>query len=96
MFTLGGKNDVEERMREFFSIVSSGLLNLGEKSERSRKNRHAKGPSNLESVYILLDVIVNECDFLSMDLLESCFPYNLIRKSYHVLYKEEKTEDEEQ
>ena len=42
---------------------------------------------NRESVYILLDLIVNASPFLSMDLLESCFPYTLLRNSYHNVHK---------
>ena len=89
LFTLGGKNDVEERIREFFSIVSSSLLNLGAKIETGRRSKQIKDLPNLESVYILLDIIVHESDFLTMDVLESCFPYTLIRGSYHRVHKKE-------
>merc|ERR1712150_143964 len=86
----GGKDDVEERIREFFSIVSSALLHLGETIEKRRKIKQKKELVNLESVYILLDIIVHESDFLTMDILESCFPYTLIRKSYYSVHKKEK------
>nr|CAD7430116.1 unnamed protein product [Timema monikensis] len=33
--------------------------------------------------------IVQESPFLTMDLLESCFPYALIRNAYHAVYKQE-------
>ena len=42
---------------------------------------------NRESVYILLDLIVQKSPWLSMDLLESCFPYTLLRNSYHIVHK---------
>ena len=95
MFTLGGKDDVEERIREFFSIVSSALLHLGETIEKRRKIKQKKELVNLESVYILLDIIVHESDFLTMDILESCFPYTLIRKSYYSVHKKEDKQTEE-
>merc|ERR1711874_859786 len=37
--------------------------------------------------YILLNQIVQVSPFLSMDLLESCFPYTLLRNSYHSVHK---------
>lgn len=33
--------------------------------------------------------IVQESPFLTMDLLESCFPYALIRNAYHAVNKQE-------
>ncbi len=42
---------------------------------------------NRESVYILLDLLVQKSPWLSMDLLESCFPYTLLRNSYHIVHK---------
>lgn len=42
---------------------------------------------NRESVYILLDLVVQKSPWLSMDLLESCFPYTLLRNSYHIVHK---------
>lgn len=32
--------------------------------------------------------IVQESPFLTMDLLESCFPYVLLRNAYHAVYKQ--------
>ena len=31
--------------------------------------------------------IVQESPYLTMDLLESCFPYALLRNAYHTVYK---------
>uniref|UniRef100_A0A452IMV1 Nck-associated protein 1 n=1 Tax=Gopherus agassizii TaxID=38772 RepID=A0A452IMV1_9SAUR len=36
-------------------------------------------------------VIVQESPFLTMDLLESCFPYVLLRNAYHAVYKQSVT-----
>ena len=93
---MGGKDDIEERIREFFSIVSSSLLHLGETVEKRRRSKQKKELVNLESIYILLDIIVHESDFLTMDILEKCFPYTLIRKSFHVVHKEQKTKEEKE
>jgi len=76
LFTIHGPGDVEERLKEFLALASSSLLRLGQETEKETiKNR--------ESVYLLLDEIVQESPFLTMDLLESCFPYALLRTSYH-------------
>jgi hypothetical protein len=40
---------------------------------------------NLYSVFHFK--IVQESPFLTMDLLESCFPYALLRTSYHHVYR---------
>lgn len=80
LFTICGKGDIEDRMKEFLALASSSLLRLGEEADKEViKNR--------ESVYLLLDQIVQESPFLTMDLLESCFPYALIRNAYHDVYK---------
>ncbi|XP_075218279.1 nck associated protein 1 Hem [Lycorma delicatula] len=82
LFTICGQGDIEDRMKEFLALASSSLLRLGQEADREMiKNR--------ESVYLLLDQIVQESPFLTMDLLESCFPYALIRNAYHAVYKQE-------
>lgn len=82
LFTICGHNDIEDRMKEFLALASSSLLRLGQESDRETVR-------NRESVYLLLDQIVQESPFLTMDLLESCFPYALIRNAYHDVYKQE-------
>lgn len=82
MFTICGKNDIEERMKEFLALASSSLLRLGQETEKEAiKNR--------ESIYLLLDQIVQVSPFLTMDLLESCFPFVLIRNAFSSVYKQE-------
>ncbi|XP_018027145.1 membrane-associated protein Hem isoform X4 [Hyalella azteca] len=39
------------------------------------------------TTYILLHQIVEESPFLTMDLLEACFPYALIRNAYHAVHR---------
>ncbi|KAK7915561.1 hypothetical protein WMY93_011322 [Mugilogobius chulae] len=79
MFTVQNKN-IEQHLKEFLLLASSTLLQLGQNVERvESKNR--------ESVYLLLHMIVEESPFLSQDMLESCFPYVLLRNAYREVYK---------
>ncbi|CAH2071631.1 unnamed protein product, partial [Iphiclides podalirius] len=82
LFTICGQGDIEDRMKEFLALASSSLLRLGQETDK-------EAIRNRESVYLLLDLIVQESPFLTMDLLESCFPYVLIRNAYHEVYKQE-------
>ncbi|XP_006818857.1 nck-associated protein 1 [Saccoglossus kowalevskii] len=82
LFTLHGKGDVEDRLKEFLALASSSLLKLGHENDKLVIR-------NRESVYLLLDQIVLESPFLTMDLLESCFPYVLLRNAYHAVYKKQ-------
>ncbi|XP_034022052.1 nck-associated protein 1-like [Thalassophryne amazonica] len=76
MFTVQKKN-IEQHLKEFLLLASSALLQLGQNVEC--KNR--------ESIYLLLHMIVEESPFLSQDMLESCFPYVLLRNSYREVYR---------
>ncbi|XP_003739913.2 membrane-associated protein Hem [Galendromus occidentalis] len=80
LFTLSGQNDIEDRLKEFLALASSSMLRLGQEADK-------EAIRNRESVYILLDLIVQDSPFLTMDLLESCFPYALLRNAYHAVYK---------
>lgn len=80
LFSIHGPGDTEQRLQEFLALASSSLLRLGQESEK-------EAVKNRESVYLLLDKIVQESPFLTMDLLESCFPYALLRNAYHSVYK---------
>ncbi|XP_029006069.1 nck-associated protein 1-like [Betta splendens] len=79
MFTVQKKN-IEHELKEFLLMASSTLLQLGQNVDRVEvKNR--------ESVYLLLHMIVEESSFLSQDMLESCFPYVLLRNAYREVYR---------
>jgi len=79
LFTVHNGN-VEERLKEFLALASSSLLKLGQETDKqSTRNR--------ESIYLLLEQIVAMSPFLTMDLLESCFPYVLLRNSYHAVVR---------
>uniref|UniRef100_A0A8C9F7Z2 Nck-associated protein 1 n=1 Tax=Pavo cristatus TaxID=9049 RepID=A0A8C9F7Z2_PAVCR len=66
------------------SMNLNGLLKIGQETDKTTTR-------NRESVYLLLDMIVQESPFLTMDLLESCFPYVLLRNAYHAVYKQSVT-----
>ncbi|XP_030633135.1 nck-associated protein 1-like [Chanos chanos] len=79
MFTVLNKN-IEQHLKEFLLVASSTLLQLGQSVERTEiKNR--------DSVYLLLHMIVEESPFLSQNMLESCFPYVLLRNAYREVFK---------
>ncbi|XP_022064354.1 nck-associated protein 1-like [Acanthochromis polyacanthus] len=79
MFTIQDQN-IEQQLKDFLLLASSTLLQLGQNVERvESKNR--------ESVYLLLHMIVEESPFLSQDMLESCFPYVLLRNAYREVYR---------
>ncbi|KAL7636676.1 UNVERIFIED_CONTAM: hypothetical protein RMT77_012425 [Armadillidium vulgare] len=81
LFTVCGRaQDIEERLKEFLALASSSLLRLGKENDK-------EAVKNRDATYILLHQIVEESPFLTMDLLEACFPYALIRNSYHAVYK---------
>uniref|UniRef100_A0A672KST4 Nck-associated protein 1 n=1 Tax=Sinocyclocheilus grahami TaxID=75366 RepID=A0A672KST4_SINGR len=80
LFTIH-KGSIEDRLKEFLALASSSLLKIGQETDKSTTR-------NRESVYLLLDMIVQESPFLTMDLLESCFPYVLLRNAYHAVYKQ--------
>ncbi|XP_055928903.1 membrane-associated protein Hem-like isoform X1 [Argiope bruennichi] len=82
LFTICGHGDIEDRLKEFLALASSSLLRLGQENDK-------EATKNRESVYLLLDLIVQESPFLTMDLLESCFPYALLRNAYHDVYRME-------
>ncbi|XP_062401787.1 nck-associated protein 1-like [Sardina pilchardus] len=79
MFTAQNDN-IQQHLKEFLLVASSTLLQLGQSVEKpENKNR--------DSVYILLHLIVEGSPFLTQDMLESCFPYVLLRNAYREVYK---------
>ncbi|CAL1535112.1 unnamed protein product [Lymnaea stagnalis] len=85
LFSLYGPGDTDLRLQEFLALASSSLLRLGSENDK-------EAVKNRESVYLLLDQIVQESPFLTMDLLEFCFPYALLRNAYHSVYKASATD----
>ncbi|CAH1785632.1 unnamed protein product [Owenia fusiformis] len=83
LFTIYAPGDIEERLKEFLALTSQSLLRLGQENNE----KEVQVLKNRDSIYLLLDLIVQESPFLTMDLLESCFPYALLRNAYHAVYK---------
>lgn len=80
MFTVESKN-IEQHLKEFLLVASSTLLQLGQNVENRVDGK------NRDSIYLLLHMIVEASPFLSQDMLESCFPYVLLRNAYREVYK---------
>ncbi|KAK6318722.1 hypothetical protein J4Q44_G00099330 [Coregonus suidteri] len=80
MFTAENKN-IEQHLKEFLLVASSTLLQLGQNVENRMDSK------NRDSIYLLLHMIVEASPFLSQDMLESCFPYVLLRNAYREVYK---------
>uniref|UniRef100_A0A6Q2ZHZ6 NCK associated protein 1 like n=1 Tax=Esox lucius TaxID=8010 RepID=A0A6Q2ZHZ6_ESOLU len=80
MFTVQNKN-IEQHLKEFLLVASSTLLQLGQNVENRVDSK------NRDSIYLLLHMIVEASPFLSQDMLESCFPYVLLRNAYREVYK---------
>ena len=61
LFTIH-KGSIEDHLKEFLALASSSLLKIGQETDKTTTR-------NRESVYLLLDMIVQESPFLTMDLL---------------------------
>ncbi|CAL8348339.1 unnamed protein product [Boreogadus saida] len=57
------------------------LLKIGQETDKMTTR-------NRESVYLLLDISSRSLPFLTMDLLESCFPYVCCVNAYPRVYKQ--------
>lgn len=68
------EDEIGARMVEFLALASSSLLRIGHETGIVSRNR--------EAVYLLLGDIVKKSKHLTMDKLETCFPYVLLRYSY--------------
>ncbi|XP_005532912.1 PREDICTED: nck-associated protein 1-like [Pseudopodoces humilis] len=76
LFTLHNKN-IETHLKEFL-LVS---LALSPPRDRARVR-------NQDSLVLLLHLIVSESSFLTLDMLESCFPYVLLRNAFRQLCRD--------
>ncbi|XP_066472263.1 nck-associated protein 1-like [Tiliqua scincoides] len=74
LFTIYNKN-IETHLKEFLMLASVSLLQLGQEVDRMKaKNR--------ESISLLMHLLEKESSFLTIDMLETCFPYVLLRNAY--------------
>ncbi|XP_053564242.1 nck-associated protein 1-like [Bombina bombina] len=78
-FTIYRKN-IESHLKEFLRMASGSLLHLGEETDKLKAR-------NRESILLLLHLIVEESSFLTVDMLETCFPYVLLRNAYHEVHR---------
>eukprot|EP00048_Salpingoeca_helianthica_P015488 m.227034 g.227034 ORF g.227034 m.227034 type:complete len:1121 (-) comp17108_c0_seq1:180-3542(-) len=72
---------VTEAQSEFLRMASTLLLRLQSGPEREQA----------DPIYVVLDMFVNASPFVSVDRLETYFPYSLIRCAYAELYKKRAT-----
>uniref|UniRef100_A0A8C0GTB3 NCK associated protein 1 like n=1 Tax=Chelonoidis abingdonii TaxID=106734 RepID=A0A8C0GTB3_CHEAB len=79
LFTIHGKN-IETHLKEFLLLASVSLLQLGQETDKL----HSK---NRESISLLMHLIVEESSFLTVDMLETCFPYVLLRNAYREVHR---------
>uniref|UniRef100_A0A8C2S213 NCK associated protein 1 like n=1 Tax=Capra hircus TaxID=9925 RepID=A0A8C2S213_CAPHI len=71
LFTVYNKN-IETHLKEFLVVASVSLLQLGQETDKLKTR-------NRESISLLMRL---ESSFLTLDMLESCFPYVLLRNAY--------------
>ncbi|KAK5972294.1 Membrane associated protein Hem [Trichostrongylus colubriformis] len=84
LFHHHGRADTHLRMKEFLALASSSVLRAAQELDGRQD-----AVSNQATLYILLEQFVNKCRWLSMDVLEACFPYNLVRTAYQHCYQQE-------
>uniref|UniRef100_A0A8B9P5W7 NCK associated protein 1 like n=1 Tax=Apteryx owenii TaxID=8824 RepID=A0A8B9P5W7_APTOW len=80
LFTIHNKN-IETHLKEFLLLASVSLLQLGQETDKQRAR-------NRDSVSLLLQLLVAESSFLTVDMLETCFPYVLLRNAYREVCRE--------
>ncbi|XP_063997067.1 nck-associated protein 1-like isoform X3 [Pogoniulus pusillus] len=80
LFTLHNRN-IETHLKEFLLLASASLLQLCQEPDRARVR-------NRDSITLLLQLVVAESSFLTLDMLESCFPYALLRSAYREVCRE--------
>ncbi|KJH45944.1 hypothetical protein DICVIV_08022 [Dictyocaulus viviparus] len=84
LFHYHARGDIHLRMKEFLALASSSVLRAAQELEG-----HQDAVNNQSTLYIMLDEFVNKCRWLSMDVLEACLPYNLVRIAYQHCYQQE-------
>lgn len=86
LFHLHEQNDIQSRMKEFLALASSGILRTIHERDNSRQISDDVLRSHT-TLYIILEQMVRKNRWLSMDVLETCFPYNLVRTAYQQCYE---------
>ena len=82
------KTTIIPKMNELFSfqLASSGIL----RTIHERDSNRVVPDDVLRShttLYIILEQMVRKNEWISMNVLETCFPYNLVRTAYQECYE---------
>lgn len=95
-----GQRHIEDRCKEFLALASSSLLRLidvdsgtnNAKYSNTNTNSTSNNTNGLpndiihkEATYILLEQFVNQCPYLTRDLLETCFPSSVLRNAFFII-----------
>ena len=94
-----GQRHIEDRCKEFLALASSSLLRLidvecgqGHKYSITNNASISNNTNGLshdiihkEATYILLEQFVNQCPYLTRDLLETCFPSSVLRNAFFII-----------
>jgi NCK-associated protein 1 len=94
-----GQRHIEDRCKEFLALASSSLLRLidvdcgqNTKSSSTTTNSASNNTNGLstdiihkEATYILLEQFVEQCPYLTRDLLETCFPSSVLRNAFFII-----------
>ncbi|VDM63170.1 unnamed protein product [Angiostrongylus costaricensis] len=92
LFHYHARGDIHLRMKEFlasskyivFELASSSVLRIAQEQDGRQD-----AVSNQSALYVMLEQFVNKCRWLTMDVLEACFPYSLVRTAYQHCYQQE-------
>ncbi|KAJ1352261.1 hypothetical protein KIN20_008556 [Parelaphostrongylus tenuis] len=84
LFHFHARGDIHLRMKEFLALASSSVLRAAQEQDGRQDI-----VNNQSTLYVLLEQFVNKCRWLSMDVLEACFPYSLVRTAYQHCYQQE-------
>ena len=72
-----GASHPVDRMKEFLQLISNRLLRYCQEGENVKEH-----PKYKDHVVILLSTIVKNSSYITLDMLETSFPYALMRESY--------------
>ncbi|KAI6659919.1 Nck-associated protein 1-like [Oopsacas minuta] len=72
-----GSTHPVDRMKEFLQLISNRLLRYCQEGDNAKEH-----PKYKDHVVILLSTIVKNSSYLTLDMLETYFPYALMRESY--------------
>uniref|UniRef100_A0A158P906 Membrane-associated protein Hem n=1 Tax=Angiostrongylus cantonensis TaxID=6313 RepID=A0A158P906_ANGCA len=84
LFHYHARGDIHLRMKEFLALASSSVLRIAQEQDGRQD-----AVNNQSTLYVLLEQFVNKCRWLTMDVLEACFPYSLVRTAYQHCYQQE-------